>query len=149
MIQMLQPNTNARNTTQPITSVVMAIFLNGRRRIATDRFIGRPCYHTTSLRQARELMLSSSTNRSNRRSVPPGQIIERSTDVSQKIISFHYTLTGPDGKTLDSSTDSEPLTFLEGVGQVIPGLETELSSMKVGYKKHIKVKAKDAYGEKD
>ena len=94
-------------------------------------------------------MLSSSTNRSNRRSVPPGQIIERSTDVSQKIISFHYTLTGPDGKTLDSSTDSEPLTFLEGVGQVIPGLETELSSMKVGYKKHIKVKAKDAYGEKD
>jgi len=77
------------------------------------------------------------------------EITERSTNVSQKVISFHYTLTDPDGKTLDSSADSEPLTFLEGAGQIIPGLETELSGMKVGDKKHVKVKAKDAYGEKD
>ncbi len=69
--------------------------------------------------------------------------------MSQKIISFHYTLTDPDGKILDSSSGSEPLTYLEGVGQIIPGLETELSGMKVGDKKHVKVKAKDAYGEKD
>ena len=62
--------------------------------------------------------LSSSTNRSNHRRVRPEQFIERSTDVSQKIISFHYTLTDPNGKTLDSSADGEPLTFLEGVGQI-------------------------------
>lgn len=81
--------------------------------------------------------------------MPPEQIIERSTNVSQKIISFHYTLTDPDGKILDSSAGGEPLTFLEGVGQIIAGLETELNGMKVGDKKHVKVKAKDAYGEKD
>lgn len=69
--------------------------------------------------------------------------------MSQKIISFHYTLTDVDGKILDSSAGSEPLTFLEGVGQIIPGLEAELGGMKVGDKKHINVKAKDAYGEKD
>jgi FKBP-type peptidyl-prolyl cis-trans isomerase SlyD len=69
--------------------------------------------------------------------------------VSQKVISFHYTLTDSSGKTLDSSTGSEPLTFLEGVGQIIPGLESELLGMKVGDKKRVGVKAKDAYGEKD
>jgi FKBP-type peptidyl-prolyl cis-trans isomerase SlyD len=69
--------------------------------------------------------------------------------VSKKVISFHYLLTDASGKTLDSSAGGEPLTFLEGVGQIIPGLETELRSMKVGDKKHVKVKAKDAYGEKD
>jgi FKBP-type peptidyl-prolyl cis-trans isomerase SlyD len=69
--------------------------------------------------------------------------------VSQKVISFHYVLTDSSGKTLDSSTGSEPLTFLEGVGQIIPGLESELLGMKVGEKKRVAVKAKDAYGEKD
>jgi FKBP-type peptidyl-prolyl cis-trans isomerase SlyD len=69
--------------------------------------------------------------------------------VSQRVISFHYLLTDTSGKTLDSSANSEPLTFLEGVGQIIPGLEAELRGMKVGDKKHIIVKAKDGYGEKD
>jgi FKBP-type peptidyl-prolyl cis-trans isomerase SlyD len=69
--------------------------------------------------------------------------------MSQKVISFHYTLTDSAGTTLDSSAGSEPLTFLEGVGQIIPGLEAHLRNMKVGGKKHVMVKAKDGYGEKD
>jgi FKBP-type peptidyl-prolyl cis-trans isomerase SlyD len=69
--------------------------------------------------------------------------------VSQKVISFHYTLTDSSGKTLDSSAGSEPLTFLEGGGQIIPGLESELRTLKVGDKKHVVVRAKDGYGEKD
>jgi FKBP-type peptidyl-prolyl cis-trans isomerase SlyD len=66
-----------------------------------------------------------------------------------KIISFHYTLTDSTGKTLDSSSGSEPLTFLEGAGQIIPGLEAELRTMAVGQKKNVTIEAKDAYGEKD
>ncbi|HUK81692.1 MAG TPA: FKBP-type peptidyl-prolyl cis-trans isomerase [Verrucomicrobiae bacterium] len=66
-----------------------------------------------------------------------------------KVISFHYILTDSAGKTLDSSAGTEPLTFLEGVGQIIPGLESHLCTMKVGEKKNVTVKAKDAYGEKD
>ena len=69
--------------------------------------------------------------------------------MSQKVISFHYTLTDSAGTTLDSSAAGEPLTFLEGSGQIIPGLETQLRNMKVGDKKHVTVKAKDGYGEKD
>ena len=69
--------------------------------------------------------------------------------MSAKVISFHYTLTDPSGKRLDSSEGDEPLSFLEGVGQIIPGLESALSKLKVGEKKQIKVAAKDAYGTRD
>ncbi|HTS19523.1 MAG TPA: peptidylprolyl isomerase [Verrucomicrobiae bacterium] len=69
--------------------------------------------------------------------------------MSKNVISFHYTLTDPTGKTLDSSAGSEPLVFLEGSGQIIPGLESQLLGMKVGDKKHVTVKAPDAYGEHD
>ena len=69
--------------------------------------------------------------------------------MSRKVISFHYLLTDASGKTLDSSAAGEPLTFLEGGEQIIPGLENELRGMKAGEKKHLIVKAKDAYGEKD
>jgi FKBP-type peptidyl-prolyl cis-trans isomerase SlyD len=67
----------------------------------------------------------------------------------QRVISFHYTLTDSAGKKLDSSDGSEPLTFLEGVQQIIPGLERELTGLKVGDKKRVTVAANDAYGAKD
>ena len=69
--------------------------------------------------------------------------------MANKVISFHYTLTDSAGKTLDSSAGSDPLTFLEGAGQIIPGLELQLTTMKVGDKKNVIVEAKHAYGEKD
>lgn len=69
--------------------------------------------------------------------------------MNQRVISFHYTLTNPSGEKLDSSEGSEPLMFMEGVGQIIPGLETQLAKLKVGDKKKINVKAADAYGLRD
>lgn len=69
--------------------------------------------------------------------------------MSRKVISFHYTLTNTAGETLDTSSGREPLTFLGGSGQIIPGLEKELANMKSGDKKVIQVKAADAYGEHD
>lgn len=69
--------------------------------------------------------------------------------MAAKVISFHYTLTDPSGKKLDSSEGDEPLSFLQGVGQIIPGLEAALAKLKVGEKKKIKVEAKDAYGMRD
>ena len=69
--------------------------------------------------------------------------------MAAKVISFHYTLTDPAGKKLDSSEGDEPLSFLEGVGQIIPGLEQALAKLKVGEKKKISVPSKEAYGAKD
>jgi FKBP-type peptidyl-prolyl cis-trans isomerase SlyD len=69
--------------------------------------------------------------------------------MSQRVISFHYTLTNSTGQTIDSSRGDQPLRFLEGVGQIIPGLETHLRTMQTGEKRQIHVKAADAYGERD
>ncbi len=69
--------------------------------------------------------------------------------MGNKVISFHYTLTDSAGKRLDSSAKNEPLAFLVGGGQIIPGLETHLLTMKVGDKRRVLVPAKDAYGAKD
>ncbi len=65
-----------------------------------------------------------------------------------RVMSFHYTLTGPDGTVLDSSAGAEPLSFLEGAQQIIPGLEAALLQLAVGDKKKIAVDAPHAYGER-
>ncbi len=69
--------------------------------------------------------------------------------MSQKVISFHYKLTVADGKVLDSSEGREPMTFLAGGQQIIPGLEKELLALKTGEKRQVKIQAADAYGPRD
>ena len=54
--------------------------------------------------------------------------------MSQKVVSFHYQLTDPQGEMIDSSEGHEPLTFLVGVGQIIPGLEKHILTMAMGDK---------------
>ena len=68
-------------------------------------------------------------------------------NLNPRVVSFHYTLKNSKGEQLESSFGSDPLMFLEGVGQIIPGLEKEIQMMKAGDKKVITVKASDAYGE--
>ena len=74
---------------------------------------------------------------------------EKSAAQPKKVVSFHYTLKDSAGKTLESSEGDEPLSYLEGVGQIIPGLESQLQGMQKGAKKTVNVKAADAYGEHD
>jgi len=66
-----------------------------------------------------------------------------------KVISFHYTLTDATGKQLDSSDGGEPLSYMEGTGQIIPGLEAEISKLKTGDKKRVTIPADQAYGKSD
>jgi FKBP-type peptidyl-prolyl cis-trans isomerase SlyD len=69
--------------------------------------------------------------------------------MASRVVSFHYTLKNKDGQTLDSSQGGKPMTYLEGSGGIIPGLESELEKMKSGDKKKVEVKAAEAYGEYD
>ena len=68
---------------------------------------------------------------------------------NQKVISFHYTLTNSRGETLDSSEGRTPLSFLQGVGQIIPGLEAALAGLPPGARERVEVAAAQAYGEHD
>lgn len=67
---------------------------------------------------------------------------------TKRVISFHYTLTNTAGEVIDTSRDqAAPFSYLEGLNQIIPGLEKSLALLSVGDKRKIEVAAKDAYGE--
>lgn len=68
---------------------------------------------------------------------------------TQRVFGFHYTVQDEDGEELDSSHGDEPLYILEGAQQVVPGLEREVVTMKVGEKRTVAVKAAEAYGTHD
>jgi len=63
------------------------------------------------------------------------------------VVSFHYTLTDDEGNTVDSSAGGEPLVYLHGAGNIIPGLEKELTGKSVGDKFVVSVAAAEGYGE--
>ncbi|MCF7971567.1 MAG: peptidylprolyl isomerase [Methylococcaceae bacterium] len=65
------------------------------------------------------------------------------------VVSIHYTLTNKAGEQLDSSIGSEPLTYLHGAGNIIPGLENALADKTVGDKLTVTIEPKDAYGERN
>jgi FKBP-type peptidyl-prolyl cis-trans isomerase SlyD len=61
------------------------------------------------------------------------------------VVSMDYTLL-VDGEVLDTSTGHGPLEFLQGAGNIIPGLEQELYGMAVGESKMVIVQPEDGYG---
>jgi FKBP-type peptidyl-prolyl cis-trans isomerase SlyD len=65
------------------------------------------------------------------------------------IVSFDYTLTDDNNQILDSSSDSEPLVYLHGYGNIIPGLEEAMEGKVTGDSFKIHVPAARAYGERD
>jgi FKBP-type peptidyl-prolyl cis-trans isomerase SlyD len=62
-------------------------------------------------------------------------------------VSFHYKLTDDDGINIDSSEGKEPLGYLHGAGNIIPGLEKALEGKKVGDSLTVAVTAAEGYGE--
>lgn len=63
------------------------------------------------------------------------------------VVTLDYVLRNDAGELLDESKD-EPLTYIHGRGQMVPGLETALEGQSSGGKLKIAVPPKDAYGER-
>ncbi|HLR17459.1 MAG TPA: peptidylprolyl isomerase [Alcanivoracaceae bacterium] len=61
-------------------------------------------------------------------------------------VSIHYTLTNDAGETLDSSQGQEPLSYVHGNGQIIPGLEAALAGKSAGDTLQATIPAEEAYG---
>ncbi|MGH9340209.1 MAG: FKBP-type peptidyl-prolyl cis-trans isomerase [Acidobacteriota bacterium] len=51
-----------------------------------------------------------------------------------------------DGEVIESSNGRQPLSYVQGSGQIIPGLEEELEDMEPGEKKRVTVPPEKAYG---
>ena len=69
--------------------------------------------------------------------------------LTNKVVTFNYTLKDTEGNLLDSTANGGPFSFITDTMQVLPGLEEALGSMIIGGKKNIKLAAADAYGEFD
>lgn len=62
------------------------------------------------------------------------------------VVSMDYTLR-VDGDILDTSSGREPLQFIQGVGNIIPGLEKALYGMTVGQRMQVVIAPADGYGD--
>ncbi len=65
-----------------------------------------------------------------------------------QVVTMEYTLR-VDGEVLDSSDGVGLLQFLAGYDNIVPGLEREMISMKIGESKDVVVSPADGYGEFD
>ncbi len=63
------------------------------------------------------------------------------------VASIHYTLTDNSGEVLDSSEGAEPMAYLHGAGNIIPGLENALTGKAAGATMQVNIAPEDAYGE--
>ena len=71
-------------------------------------------------------------------------IVEKDT-----VASVHYTGTLPEsGEVFDTSEGRDPLTFLVGHQQMIPGFEEELMGAEKGERRTFTLEPERAYGEK-
>ncbi len=68
---------------------------------------------------------------------------------SHKAVYIHYTLKNGEGELLDKSPAAEPLGYVHGTGNIIPGLESALDGKSEGDKLNVRVAPDDAYGARD
>ena len=69
------------------------------------------------------------------------------TEVADKLmVTLDYTLT-VDNKIIDSSEKNGPIQFLQGYGEIIPGLERQLIGLALGQDQLIIVSPEEGYGE--
>ena len=66
-----------------------------------------------------------------------------------QVVSLEYILTLDNGDEIDRSDPGEPLEYLHGRGQIIPGLESALYGMAVGDERSVSIQPIDGYGESD
>ena len=66
-----------------------------------------------------------------------------------RVALIHYTLKADAGAVIDSSAGGEPLAYLHGNGNLVPGLETALEGRQAGEKFSVTVPPAEGYGTRD
>ena len=68
---------------------------------------------------------------------------------AKKIVSIEYTLKDDDGNVVDSSKGGDPLVYLHGANNIIPGLEKSLEGKTSGEEVNVRIPPEEAYGMRD
>src|SRR3954466_15367699 len=69
--------------------------------------------------------------------------------VKNTVATINYTLTDPQGQVIDTSQGREPLAYLHGASNIIPGLESALEGKTAGDSVNVSVPAEQGYGKRD
>lgn len=69
--------------------------------------------------------------------------------IENSVVTIDYTLRNGAGEMLDTSKGDEPLTYLHGAGNIVPGLEAALSGKRVGDTVTVAVPPEQGYGVRD
>ena len=67
----------------------------------------------------------------------------------KKAVAIEFTLKDDKGETLETSVGKDPLWYLQGLGNLVPGLEKALEGKDVGATIDVELAPADAYGERD
>ena len=67
----------------------------------------------------------------------------------EKVVAIDYKLTDSAGTVLDTSEEGGPLTYLHGVGGLLPALEAQLEGKAVGDSFSVVLPPEDGYGVRD
>lgn len=68
---------------------------------------------------------------------------------SNRVASIHYTLTNDEGQVIDRSPEDQPLSYLHGAGNIVPGLERALEGKNTGDTFKVDVSPNDGYGPRN
>ena len=65
------------------------------------------------------------------------------------VVTVSYVLFDEKGEEVDHATSGEPLEYIHGYAQIVPGLEKNLTGLHAGDKRSFILEAEDAFGERD
>jgi len=65
------------------------------------------------------------------------------------VVVLNYTLRADDGEVIDASTADDPMAYLHGADNIVPGLEQALAGKTVGFTGKVVVEPEDGYGERE
>ena len=67
----------------------------------------------------------------------------------EHVVVINFTLKDDQGQVLDSSADNNPLAYVHGLGDMIPGFEQQLEGKTSGDKLQFTIEPEQGYGSRD
>ncbi|MCG5053369.1 MAG: peptidylprolyl isomerase [Myxococcales bacterium] len=68
---------------------------------------------------------------------------------AQKVVTITYTLKDEKGEVLDTSEGREPMAYLHGAANIVPGLEAALEGKEAGESLEVTLPPEQGYGVRD
>ncbi len=68
---------------------------------------------------------------------------------ANKVVLIDYTLTNDAGEVIDTSEGREPLGYIQGMGNIIPGLENALENKTKGESLNVRIDPEEGYGPRN